>query len=358
MARPQASPRGLTRLWPALLALGALGLGLHLAPRLSLRRLLPVAPAVAAGSIGPEQVGVVINSADPLSERIGEYYRLRRGIPARNLLRVSLPSGRTQVSPEEFAALREDLERQTPPSVRVYALTWAAPYRVGCMSITSAFTFGFDERFCAQGCKMTAISPFYGYRAWTGLPWRPTMAIAARSFDQAKALIDRGVASDGTRPTGTAYLATTDDKARNVRSVWFPKIESVLGPSFRIVTLPQPEVGQRDDVMFYFVGLAQVPGLNQLRFRPGAIADHLTSLGGQLTDSSQMSSLAWLEAGATGSYGAVVEPCNFLSKFPNPGIAMQTYLRGETLIEAYWRSVQQPGQGIFIGEPLARPFGR
>jgi hypothetical protein len=37
---------------------------------------------------------------------------------------------------------------------------------------------------------------------------------------------------------------------------------------------------------------------------------------------------------------------------------MQNYLRGQTLIEAYWRSVQQPGQGIFIGEPLARPFGR
>lgn len=350
--------RRLIPLWPALLAFSALGLGLHLSPRLLPPHLLPLAPAAAAGTLGPEQVGVVINSADPLSERIGEYYRLRRGIPARNLLRVTLPVGRSRVRPEEFAALREELERQTPKSVRVYALTWAAPYRVGCMSITSAFTFGFDERFCAQGCKVTANSPFYGYRPWTGLPWRPTMAIAARSFEQAKALIDRGVASDGTRPGGTAYLATTTDRARNVRSVWFPKIESVLGPSFRVVTLPQTELGQRDDVMFYFVGLARVPGLRQLRFRPGAIADHLTSLGGQLTDSGQMSSLEWLEAGATGSYGAVVEPCNFLSKFPNPGIAMQTYLRGQTLIEAYWRSVQQPGQGIFIGEPLARPFGR
>jgi hypothetical protein len=27
------------------------------------------------------------------------------------------------------------------------------------------------------------------------------------------------------------------------------------------------------------------------------------------------------------------------------------------LIEAYWKSVRMPGQGIFIGEPLARPFG-
>jgi hypothetical protein len=35
---------------------------------------------------------------------------------------------------------------------------------------------------------------------------------------------------------------------------------------------------------------------------------------------------------------------------------MAHYLQGETLIEAYWKSVQMPGQGVFIGEPLARPF--
>jgi uncharacterized protein (TIGR03790 family) len=70
-----------------------------------------------------------------------------------------------------------------------------------------------------------------------------------------------------------------------------------------------------------------------------------------------MSSLRWLEAGATGSYGTVVEPCNFTQKFPHPGVLMAHYLDGDTLIEAYWKSVLMPGQGIFIGEPLARPFG-
>jgi hypothetical protein len=61
-------------------------------------------------------------------------------------------------------------------------------------------------------------------------------------------------------------------------------------------------------------------------------------------------------AGATGSYGTVTEPCNFPGKFPNPAIVMQSYLGGSTLIEAYWKSVSMPGQGIFIGEPLAAPF--
>jgi hypothetical protein len=70
-----------------------------------------------------------------------------------------------------------------------------------------------------------------------------------------------------------------------------------------------------------------------------------------------MSALRWLEAGATGSYGTVTEPCNFVDKFPRPNIVIDRYLNGETLLEAYWKSVAWPGQGVFIGEPLARPFG-
>jgi len=54
----------------------------------------------------------------------------------------------------------------------------------------------------------------------------------------------------------------------------------------------------------------------------------------------------------------VVEPCNLPQKFPHPAVLARHYLRGDTLIEAYWKSVQMPGQGIFIGEPLAAPFRR
>jgi hypothetical protein len=32
------------------------------------------------------------------------------------------------------------------------------------------------------------------------------------------------------------------------------------------------------------------------------------------------------------------------------------YLRGDTALEAYWKSVAMPGQGLFLGEPLAKPY--
>lgn len=35
---------------------------------------------------------------------------------------------------------------------------------------------------------------------------------------------------------------------------------------------------------------------------------------------------------------------------------IEHYLRGATLIEAYWKSVAWPGQSLFVGEPLARPW--
>src|SRR5665648_56443 len=52
----------------------------------------------------------------------------------------------------------------------------------------------------------------------------------------------------------------------------------------------------------------------------------------------------------------VVEPCNHPQKFPFPGIAMHHYALGASAIEAYWKSVAWPGEGVFVGEPLAQPF--
>jgi uncharacterized protein (TIGR03790 family) len=192
------------------------------------------------------------------------------------------------------------------------------------------------------------------------LKMRPTMAIAAASLEQAKALIDRGVSSDSTSPAGTAYLLSTSDGSRNVRSSNYPMAEAILNGQSRVRAkiVNGDELRDSKDVLFYFTGKRQVEGLETLGFVPGAIADHLTSFGGALDGHDQMSALRWLEAGATGSYGAVVEPCNLTQKFPFPAVAIGNYLRGDTLIEAYWKSVAMPGQGIFIGEPLAAPFRR
>ncbi|MBW4554279.1 MAG: TIGR03790 family protein [Aphanocapsa sp. GSE-SYN-MK-11-07L] len=307
-----------------------------------------------------ENLGIIVNEADPLSVQIGDYYQRQRSVPEANVIKISFPPQQVELTAEKFKALKAIVDQKTPSRVEGYVLTWTVPYRVSCMSITSAFAFGFNPSFCADGCGETAVNPYFNQKTihpYRDFKVRPTMMLAATTFAQAKQLIDRGVNSDNTFPKGTGYLMDTTDADRNVRSQFYKSIQTLLNHRFSIDVVKGNTLENKTDVMFYFTGLANVDKLDTLQFRPGAIADHLTSWGGQLIDSSQMSSLRWLEAGATGSYGTVVEPCNYLQKFPYPGIVIENYLNGNTLLESYWRSVPWPGQGVFIGEPLARPFG-
>ena len=335
-------------------------IGLIKSDRLSLDEEIGLLDHPASGPLDRRHLALIINAADPLSEALAAVYQAQRRIPASQVIRVRLPSARSSLSPAEFTAIKADVDRRTPDHVQAFALAWATPYRVGCLSITTAFAFGYDPRHCAQGCLSTLPNPYFAKpavrRPWDELRIRPSMLLAASSLAQGQRLIERGVAADGTAPPGTGYLLSTTDAARNVRAARFEQAKLALAPILKVVVLRADALRNANDVMFYFTGLSVEEALDTLRFRPGAIADHLTSFGGQLTDSSQMSALRWLEAGATGSYGTVVEPCNIPAKFPDPGLVMLFYRRGDTLIEAYWRSVAMPGQGVFIGEPLARPW--
>lgn len=314
----------------------------------------------AALALDSSQLGVIVNTRDPLSVAVGDYYARQRRIPFQNMIRVSFTPIENVLTRSRFDLIKAQINEQTLPHIQAYAITWTQPYRVECMSITAAMTFGFDPSFCAEECKPTRVSPYFNSNAtqpYNQLRIRPTMSIAAGSFENAKALIDRGVAANGERPAGKAYLLTTSGP-RNVRSALYPLAEKAVAGRVPVQQLEQDALYDATDVLFYFIGAQRVEGLDTLGFVPGAIADHLTSHGGHLSDSGQMSALRWLEAGATGSYGTVVEPCNFLEKFPHPALVMGRYVRGETLIEAYWKSVAMPGQGWFIGEPLAAPFRR
>lgn len=311
-------------------------------------------------SLDPEELAVIVNDADPISVAIAKYYQARRGIPDSNMIHIRFAPGAPAMSQAEFAKIKASVDVKTPQQVQAFALTWTQPYRVDCMSITSAFAMGFDRKFCAAGCTPTRLNPYFNSTSiapYKQYRLRPTMSLAGHNLEAVKSLIDRGVRSDNTFPAGTGYLLDTSDRNRNVRAGIYNEIIKYMEGNVGLQRIQADFIESKPDVLFYFTGTAQVAKLNSNTFVPGAIGDHLTSAGGQLTDSPQMSSLRWLEAGATGSYGAVVEPCNFRGKFPNPGIVISRYAEGETLIEAYWKSVAMPGQGIFIGEPLANPYG-
>ena len=306
-----------------------------------------------------DQLGVVINDADPNSVEVGEYYIQARHIPPENVVRVNIPGKPRKIGSEQYAQLKAAVESGFGPHVQAMVLVWTAPYMVDCNSITSALTMGFDPAQCRNTCAVGRPSPYFDANSrqpYTDYRMRLSMLLPTESVAQAKALIQRGLISGFRQEAGSAYLLITSDKARNSRAHFFPKPMLIRDAKLMIKPMRANSIKGEKDVMFYLTGLPVVPDLKTLEFLPGALADHLTSFGGDLLGERQMSSLRWLEAGATASYGTVSEPCGHWQKFPHPLVMMKTYLSGLSAVETYWRSVQWPAQGLIIGEPLAAPY--
>ncbi|RQO60528.1 TIGR03790 family protein [Paucibacter sp. KBW04] len=312
-------------------------------------------------------LGVIVAEGDPLSEAVAAYYQTARGIPAANIIRVKVNTASASISAADFATLKADVDAKLPSGVQATLVTWAAPSRVvgACaMGITSALALGYDVKYCG-GCNGTTRSGYFeseSQRPWTDLKLRPSMLLGASTLEAAKALIDRGVKADASYPTGDGYLIRTSDAARSVRYADFAAQPAAWAGRLQLSYIDASTnsannaISGKSNVLFYFTGLASVPSLASNSFRPGAVADHLTSYGGLIPGAGQMSAVDWLAAGATGSYGTVEEPCNYTNKFPQASSLIDQYYRGATLIEAYWKSVDWPGQGLFVGEPLAQPF--
>ncbi len=317
------------------------------------------AGCAAAEGLTAERLGVLYNLDDADSIAIANYYAARRFIPSANV--VGLHLGHASVmTPADFGPVRNHALNALPSRVQSLALVWTRPFAVGCMSVTTAFAAGYRGEFCEPGCNLTTPNPLFDSTGW--LPadtvgWWPSMLIPTEDGALAHALIDRGIAADGSHPQDAiAYLVRTDDQARNVRSSTYREVAQAIGRRVHVVDMTASQDREAPTAIAYFTGTAHVNELGKIHFVPGAVADHLTSTGGVLVHGNQMPVLAWLVQGATASYGSVTEPCNHLEKFPNIQVLLAHYLQGETVLESYWKSVAMPGQGLFVGDPLSRPY--
>lgn len=329
----------------------------------------PVEPQVLLPRSGilASELAVLANDQDPQSMAVAAYYLEQRQIPQDNLVVLSFPVADT-LTADAFTGLKGQVDAALGPDIQALAVAWTKPYRVDCQSLVSSLALGHDPaKYCSKPCNETAPTTYFdatSTRPYTDHGLRPAMHLAGTSVDNVKALIDRGVAADGTQPGGTGYFVRTTDPDRSVRFPYFQATVNAWNTPERLKMEYRDLSGMpgadfltgETDVLYYFTGLASVPAIDTNTYLPGAVADHLTSYGGQICDSGQMSICRWLEAGATGSYGTAVEPCNYPAKFTDTGVFVPHYWRGETLIETYWKAVRWPGEGVFVGEPLARPF--
>jgi len=346
--------------------------------------LIALFPSFAFAGGSGLNVLVVVNPTSPDSLALGNDYCELRHVPPQNVVRLqNWTGGNVTWTRAQFdvalldpllASLAEcGLDRQ----VDFVLLSMDIPYEVteagSVNSTTSVLFYGFKPNIAPPSPFMTCSTPPFSFNsyAFSESIFRDSppltapanaflaMMLTAADLGLAKLTVDQGVASDGTFPTAPILLATTSDSSRSVRSVLFDDalFDARIQGNAQVVLTNQDSPYGLTGLLGYQTGLQNfsiLPGT----FVPGAMADNLTSYGGAiLVPNDQTTLLAFLAAGAAGSYGTVVEPCNGLAKFPSP----RNYFyqaRGFSLAECYYQSLSNPFQGLLVGEPLAAPFAR
>ncbi len=340
-----------------------------------------------AGGSGLNVV-VVVNQNSTNSVQLGNYYSERRQVPPQNYLRISWPGGNTNWSNADFNTyllnplLAMLASRQLTNQIDYVVLSMDLPYRVdqdgsltvaGTNSTTAALFYGFKPDFPPAANPPSCSLPAASSNSYAGSesifrltpPATATtnsflaMMITSSNLAQAKAIIDQGVAGDGALPQQMVILGKSGDVFRNIRYQTFDNaiFNARLAGVYSMLRTNSDSPNGLTNLLGYQNGLYHFDILPNT-FVPGALADSLTSFGGIIfLPNDHTTLLAFLNAGAAGSYGTVVEPCGYLAKFPSA----QDYFcqaRGFSLAECYYQSVTNPYQGLLVGEPLAAPFAQ
>ncbi len=325
-----------------------------------------------AGGSGLNTV-VVVNQASSNSCELGNYYCQQRKVPSQNVLYINWAGGNILWTSNDFQTnlvaplLNMLANRQLTNQIDYLVLSMDIPFQTSFGSTLNSTTAAlFYGARMGDGTDPSGITNSYAaseavFRQATpvGAPGYSFLAtmITGDSLAHAEQLVDQGVASDGTFPQQPVILAKSSDTYRNIRYPYFDNAifnVNILGVS-SILRTNTDSVLWPNGCLGYQTGLAQF-SVPQGMFIPGAVADSMTSYGGIIFgDNAQTSLLAFIDGGATGSYGTIAEPGNDTQKFPNPQVYFYQ-ARGFSLAESYYQSLNVPYLGLMVAEPLAAPF--
>lgn len=340
----------------------------------------------AHGGGSPMRTLIVVNQNSDRSLELGRYYAEKRGIPERQIFSISVVNNieidtagySNQIRAPVLAYLSASgLTNQ----IDTIVFSMDVPYRVyrppygdyRWAGLTAAMSYGFYSSpnpfvfdcSLAAGSASAYFETERAFRRGTGLPesdYYLCAMLTAANLGVAKRLVDRSVFADYSSPTSQVYLLRTEDLFRYVQ---WEEFENTIFMG-RFLDAPEETfwidantISGKTNVIGMTAGRKLHEFLAQNVITPGAIGDHLTSYGGYLIDPKpdtiQMTILEWIYNGFSGSYGTVVEPCAYTNKFPSPRYHYW-YERGFSLGESLSMSIQNPYQGVIVGDPLCAPF--
>ena len=391
--------RGPGAVFPAWLrAIGAAAL----APAVAVALALLGAP-LPARALGPHEVALLVNEAAPGSAELAAAWARLRGVPAANVVRVSVPPGTNGAPP--VAITKEDfVSRVWEPARAQLAAAGVAPHilawvyssgfparvadtpatlaRAGTSDLSIAgATFlraRWPEDAAASVERAGYVSPLFAGPAGAGGAVRPSEALdqsrnalldamplpaamlawtgpRGQTPEEALAALERAAAADATLPAGAFFVRLRPGDPRSDAREWeFEEAAAALrsrGAAVEVSTnAPAEALGP---LAGYLDGARVVDPLPALA--PGAFADHFTSFAAAFDQPAQMKATAWLGAGAAFTAGTVAEPYARWEKFPAASIFARR-LDGLSALEALYASVRCPLQLLPLGDPLSAPW--
>ena len=338
-----------------------------------------------------ENVLLVVNRKDPVSVQIGEYYRLKRAIPARNVCTLD-------TSPQEEIEWKTYVDQIETPvgaclkkaglveSALYIATTLGVPLKIAGSGgkINEAEQGSVDSELALLYAKLKGVkyqrkgavpNPLFGKR---DVPFRhPQFPIylvtrlAAYSFNDVKGMIDRSLEASNRGKFVIDLRSGTDEEGDD----WL-RNAAIFLPGSRLILDETKNVlyGQKDVIGYASWGSNDKNRKQRwlgFQWLPGAIATEFVSTNGRtmkqppadwnypafedrahfFAGTHQGMAADLIHEGATGASGNVYEP--FLIGCARPDHLLPAYYEGRTLAESYYLALRfLSWQGIVLGDPL------
>jgi uncharacterized protein (TIGR03790 family) len=337
----------------------------------------------------PQNVLVVVNDGAPVSRSIGEYYALRRAIPAKNICHIHTTTDETigrplydsQIAVPIAACLQKnDLVESVLYIVTTLGVPLKIPGAEGLLSdaasVDSELALLYtDIKKGPHSITGPYPNPFFNHTgekfSHPQFPIYLVTRLAAYDFIEVKAMIDR--AEHAVNRGKFVIDLAGDGNAQGEE--WLERAAARL-PADRVVLDKTTTVLYDQTQVIGYASWGSNDPHRKRRFvgfdwLPGAIMTEYVSTNGRtfrrppdtwnisswttpqlwFEGAPQSLSADYIHEGATGASGHVYEP--YLSMNPRPDILLPAYYQGRNLAESYYLSLPDVSwQNIVIGDPL------
>jgi uncharacterized protein (TIGR03790 family) len=356
-----------------------------------------------------DRVVILVNTNDPGSAEIAEYYAEKRGIPTDNIIELEMPTEET-ISVREFvdaiynpllnalidqdwmtavkARGRDDVGRERV-SIATHGISYLVTTRGVPLRIANDTTLlgrGFEKlpkQFqvnngsvdgelallaSSANLPMTALvkNPLFSQLTPSGLDAKRVIRVSrldGPTVESVKRLIARSLQAEEEGLMGRAYFDIGGPHAKGdqwINEAGDLALKAYFDTSFETTKRPMDE-RDRFDAPAIYMGWYRPNAYGAWRdakwsVPPGAIGFHLHSFSAVTVRSTTKAWLgAFVSQGYCATVGNVYEP--YLEYTHHPQMLLAALLDGHTFGEAaMYSNPALSWQGVAIGDPLYRPF--